>query len=171
MEKTTIPVNIEGLPCAIPSENEQLFTWYDSQKSFGVCFLYPLDFIKRNTEIPGNIFLTGVSYGGRELSSASMEIDIEPANGLTTEEFAQNAAAKAGPGLESTLYQIILPDDVTAMKTESLPGQAASRTIYVVNNDVAFTLTFMPLDQTNQDAWVDMERIYSLFSLTWEFTR
>lgn len=161
-----------GLPCAIPAENELLFTLDDPASPYGLCFLYPSDFTVTRGEVPDTWYFTGTPYGSGEMVAATVEMHIESANGKMLEQYASDAVAKAAPGVKTGLDLIyLMPDDTPAMKTEGLPGLVSSRTLYLVRNNTAFIFTFMPLDPGFEDAWLDMERIYSTITSTWTFTR
>lgn len=161
-----------GLPCAIPTEFELLFTLDDPNSPFGVCFLYPSDFTVNQSEIPDTWYFTGMPHGSGEMSAATVEMHIESANGKMLEQYADDAVAKAAPGIKTGLELIyLMPDDTPAMKTEGLPGLVSSRTLYLVHNNTAFIFTFMPLDPGFEEPWLDMERIYSAITSTWTFIR
>jgi hypothetical protein len=161
-----------GLPCATPTEFELLFTLDDPNSPYGLCFLYPSDFTVTHSEVPDTWYFTGKPYGSGEMVAATVELNIESANGKTLEQFASDAVAKAAPGLKAGLDLIyLMPDDTPAMKTEGLPGLVSSRTLYLVHNNTAFIFTFMPLDPGFEDAWIDMERAYSAITYAWTFTR
>lgn len=161
-----------GLPCAIPTEFELLFTLEDPSAPYGLCFLYPSDFVVTQSEVLDTWYFTGTPYGSGEMVAGTVELHIESANGKMLEQYAHDAVAKAAPGVKSGLDLIyLMPDDTPAMKTEGLPGLVSSRTLYLVHNNTAFILTFMPLDPAFEEPWLDMERAYSAITSTWTFTR
>jgi hypothetical protein len=161
-----------GLPCATPTEFELLFTLDDPATPYGLCFLYPSDFTVTQSEVPDTWYFTGTPYGSGEMVAATVELHIESANGKMLEQYASDAVIKAAPGLRAGLDLIyLMPDDVPAMKIEGLPGLISSRTLYLVHNNTAFIFTFMPIDPSFEDAWIDMERAYSALTSTWTFTR
>ncbi|NMC35137.1 MAG: hypothetical protein GYA36_22160 [Veillonellaceae bacterium] len=159
-------------PCASPTDTELLFILDDPSLPFGVCFLYPDDFTIPRGEIPDTWYFTGTPYGCGEMVAATVEMHIESANGKMLEQYANDVVAKAAPGVKAGLDLIyLMPDDTPAMKTEGLPGLVSSRTLFLVHNNTAFIFTFMPLDPGFEDAWLDMERVYSSITSTWTFTR
>jgi hypothetical protein len=166
------PTARTGLPCAVPTEFELLFTLDDPASPYGLCFLYPSDFTVTQSEVPDTWYFTGTPYGSGEMVAATVELHIESANGKTLEQFSADAVAQAAPELKIGLDLIyLMPDDVPAFKTEGLPGLIGSRTLYLVHNNTAFIFTFMPIDPSFEDAWIDMERAYSALTSTWTFTR
>lgn len=166
------PTARTGLPCAIPTEFELLFTLDDPASPYGLCFLYPSDFTVTQSEVPNTWYFTGIPYGSGEMVAATVELHIESAQGKMLEQYAADAVAQAAPELKIGLDLIyLMPDDVPAFKTEGLPGLIGSRTLYLVHNNTAFIFTFMPIDPGFEEAWLDMERVYVVVTSSFVFTR
>ena len=166
---STYPVSI---PCAFPTDTDLLFTLEDATVPYGLCFLYPADFTVTQGQVPNTWYFTGTPYGSGEKVAATVELYLESANGKTLEQYAADTITQAAPGLKvesSMIY--LMPDFVPAIKAEGLPELVNSRMLYIVHNNIAFTLTFMPNEPGLGEAWIDMERIYNDVNNTWVFRR
>lgn len=172
-ESPAPPADYLASECPTLSEFESTFVLDDPSDPFALCFLYPGEFTV-NEGLQGNTwYFHGEAYGTGEMNSAVVEFRYEPAEGLSLEQYVQQKVVANTPGISLKFTPITLePHGVSALMTEGLPGLVASRTLFIVHNDTAFIITFMPLDPPNFTAqWSDMERAYTVLTLYWAFTR
>lgn len=167
------PLDYLASECPTLSEFESTFVLDNSSEPFALCFLYPGEFTV-NEGLQGNTwYFHGEAYGTGEMNSAVVEFRYESAEGLSLEQFVQQKVAANTPGITLEFTPVTLePHGVPALMTEGLPGVVPSRTLFIVHQDTAFIITFMPLDPPNFTAqWSDMERAYTVLTLYWAFTR
>lgn len=173
IESPTPPLDYLATECPTLSEFESTFVLDDPSEPFALCFLYPGEFTV-NEGLQGNTwYFHGEAYGTGEMNSAVVEFRYEPAEGLSLEQYVQQKVVANTSGITLEFTPVTLePHGVPALMTEGLPGVVVSRTLFIVHNDTAFTITFMPLDPPNFTAqWSDMERAYTVLTLYWAFTR
>lgn len=172
-ESPAPPADYLASECPTLSEFESTFILDDPSDPFALCFLYPGEFTV-NEGLQGNTwYFHGEAYGTGEMNSAVVEFRYEPAEGLSLEQYVQQKVVANTPGISLEFTPVTLePHGVSALMTEGLPGVVASRTLFIIHNDTAFIITFMPLDPPNFTAqWSDMERAYTVLTLYWAFTR
>lgn len=168
-EPVIISTTIESV-CPVPGVGQLLFTLDESANPFALCFLYPEDFTAKQTMIPNNFSVSGTPHGEGEPMAGSVSISFEPAGGKSLEQYATETIALQAPGLGLALEPITFGDGASAIRVDGIPGITGTITIFMVQDDIAFTLTFMPAD-TIPDAVTDMQRLYDIMSVSWVFIR
>lgn len=163
------PTTLEPV-CPIADDGHLLFTLDEPANVFALCFLYPADFTAKKTMIPNNYTVSGVPYGEGEPMAGSVSITFEPAGGKSLESFAADTVALQAPGMGLALTSITLGEGVPAIRVDGIPGITGTITLFMIQNDTAFTLTFMPAD-TIPEAVADMQRLYNVMIASWVFTR
>lgn len=153
--------------CPTPSGGDQLFTLDEAARPFALCFLYPFDFTAGATMIPDYYTVTGTPRGEM---AGSMSLSFAPAGGKTLEQYAADTVAAQAPGMGLTLEPITMGAGIPAIRVDGIPGMVGTITLFLVHNDTAFTLTFLPSD-TIPDATADMLRLYVSVTTSWVFTR
>lgn len=105
----------------------------------GYCLLYPQSF----TVVPPRFVVLNPVMRGDQAGDAWVDIRVEPANGRTADQVANDAIAAAGEGFNIQSQQLTV-DDTPAIVVDGLPGPDSQRNVYVVSNDRLYILTFMP---------------------------
>lgn len=108
----------------------------------GYCLLYPPNF----TLIPPRFIVLNPVMRGDKAGDAWVDIRVEPASGRAADQVANDAIAAAGEGFNIQMEAFVV-DDTQAIVVDGLPGPDSLRSVYVVNNDRLYTLTFMPWGQ------------------------
>lgn len=129
-----ITPEVEGCP-ATDSADAKLYR----NDEDGYCLLYPQNF----TLVPPRFIVLNPVMRGDKAGDAWVDILVEPANGRSAEQVANDAIAAAGEGFNLQMDQFVV-DDTRAFVVDGLPGPDPLRNVYVVSNDRLYTFTFMP---------------------------
>jgi hypothetical protein len=156
--------------CPPPQSGELLFTLDEAGNPFALCFLYPSDFTAGSTMIPDYYTITGTPYGEGEKLAGSMSLSFAPADGKTLDQYAFDTVAAQAPGMGLALTHVTLGDGIPGIRVDGIPGMVGTITLFLVHEDTAFILTFMPSD-TIPEATADMLRLYAMVTSSWVFTR
>ncbi|KAF0146884.1 MAG: hypothetical protein FD187_3174, partial [bacterium] len=166
----TVPTAAAVPVCPKAAASEPLFTFVLSTEPFRLCFLYPADFTAKYSENLNGYLFSGTPYGTGEKLAGSVSLGYQPAGGKTLEQYAADTTAAQAPGLGLALIPLTLGADVPAIRVDGIPGMVGTVTLFIVHNDTAFTLTFLPAD-TIPEAVADMLRLYASLTASWVFTR
>lgn len=109
----------------------------------GYCLLYPQNF----TLIPPRFIVLNPVMLGDETGEAWVDIRVEPANGRTADQVANDAIAAAGDGFDIQTDQFVV-DDTRAIVVDGIPAQDSLREVYIVRNDRLYTFSFLPWGQS-----------------------
>ncbi len=165
-----LPSDTPAAVCASADAAHLLFTLDEAANPFALCFLYPADFTAQTSMIPNTYSVSGPPHGEGEPMAGSLSLSFEPAGSKSLEQFAADTVAAQAPGLSLALTPVTIGDNTPAMRVDGIPGITGTITLFIVHNDTAFTLTFMPAD-TIPDAVSDMQRLLDSVSSSWVFTR
>jgi hypothetical protein len=111
----------------------------------GYCLLYPQNF----TLIPPRFIVLNPVMRGDKAGDAWVDIRVQPANGGTADQVANDAIAAVGEGFNIQMEQFDV-DDTQAIVVDGLPGPDSLRNVYIVRNDRLYTFTFMPWGQSSE---------------------
>jgi hypothetical protein len=164
------PTQASESACPVPGEGQLLFTLDEPANPFALCFLYPADFTVKKTLIPNNYTVSGAAHGEGEPMAGSVSITFEPAGGKSLENFSADTVALQAPGMGLALTPMTVGESISAIRVDGIPGITGTITLFMVQNDTAFTLTFMPAD-TIPEAVADMQRLYDIMTASWVYTR
>ena len=106
----------------------------------GYCMLYPAEY---STALPNHIVINPAVGPGDVLGDAWASIDVESANDRTAAQFADEAIASAGAGLNIQRTEAKV-DGEKAVIIDGLPGQDGMRKVFIVHGDRLYTITFAP---------------------------
>lgn len=158
--------------CPQAEAGTRVFNELNDMIGIGFCFLYPDSFEPVSPSTPQKITIIGPNYGEEPAPrQAVVTIENEPAVGKDLETFVQEQVDTHGmyeAGLERG--NITLGTRTDAIVVDGYRAQVSMRVVYVLHNGHFFTLTFAPADEILEQAYVDMERLYTLIISTWVFT-
>ncbi len=149
--------------CPAPASDTKLFTNAED----GYCFLYPAEY---STASPHFIVLNPAAGPGDVLGDAWASIDVESANDRTAAQFADEKIAFVGPDFNIRRTEAKV-DGEKAVIVDGLPGQDASRNVFIVHGDRLYTLAFLPWMQNpdNPAAFAKLENLYDTILRTLHF--
>jgi hypothetical protein len=95
-------------------------------------------------------------------------ISVEPANGRTVEQVVEAVKAEL-PDFEFPPDTVLGIEDAQALVVGGLPGQDATRQLFMVRDDMLYHITFTPDDPQAGDAYRQMEDLYAMIVNTFHF--
>lgn len=114
----------------------------------GYCLLYPTDAVA----VPARfIVINPASATADTLGDAWVDIQVEPASGRSAAQVADAKIAEAGEGFGIARSEILLGGQ-HAIVVDGLPAPDSWRTVFVVNHDRLYTLTFQPWFPSNDSS-------------------
>ena len=136
---TTIPTEtITPRADGCPSETADLKLLVNVEE--GYCLLYPAD----DVFVPLRFVVINPDRRTADTPGASwVDIMMEPANGRTAGQAADEQIVAAGEGFNITRQETLV-DGVPAIVVDGLPGVDSIRKVFIVSNDRLYTLHFMP---------------------------
>lgn len=164
------PEEPEGLPasqdiagtCVRYSDEVRLFI-SDMQ---GYCLRYPVEYDVSVFSSNGVMFFR---YSVLNASAPNLMIDVQPADGMTVDQVAdQVAEAYAIPGEEPQRVEITL-DGERAIALLGLTGQDPNRRVVVVHLDTLYTLVFVEMDKNNPQIAAQVEYLYNTVIQSFNF--
>jgi hypothetical protein len=115
-----------------------------------------------------------VLYAGslQDVSHPRLFIRVEDARGRTAEQVADNVVTEATDGMPG--FAIDRPFGVTlgyepAARLDGVPGQDLSRQVIAVHDGRAYTLVFVPADESQGEVYREMEALYDLVVRSFRF--
>jgi hypothetical protein len=133
--------NIIEATCFRNSEETQLLINFSQE----YCFQYPIGY---DVAIQSD---TGIMLVKRSIlnpQDPKLIITIEPANGMTVEQAADQLVADYSvPGMEVTRGTLEI-DQEQAIMVDGLTGEDINRQVVVVHNDRLFHMTFIPMQDS-----------------------
>ena len=135
-------------------------------------------YLPKDYELPdpnaSTVFFLGPGVGHPDENRAAAFISVEPANGRTAEQVATQLAEKTkaemGDGYTGAVITIMDIDGEPAYSVSGLPGQDINRQLFMVHNDLLYTLMFVP-DSSQAAAYSQMEDVYAMIVNTFHFTQ
>ena len=136
---TTIPTEtITPRADGCPSETAELKLLVNAEE--GYCLLYPAD----DVFVPLRFVVINPDRRTADtLGAAWVDIMVEPANGRTAGQAADEQIVAAGEGFNITRQETLV-DGVPAIVVDGLPGVDSIRKVFIVSNDRLYILNFMP---------------------------
>jgi hypothetical protein len=130
------------------------------------CFKYPSGYTLQVND--GQVEVIGPhSAGPGGLVAGLVWIDATDTQGHTAQEFAdEEVKAFAGSPLRST----VLMGGEEALVLDGMPGQDLIRKIYIVHNELLYTLNFSPYQSNNEIANAQMETLFASVTSSWVWT-
>jgi hypothetical protein len=114
------------------------------------------------------IIAPGEGHAGSERAAAF--VMIEPANGRSAEQVLEAQKKQLGSGFNITSTALNISGE-PALVVSGLPGEDPNRQVFLVHNDVLYTLSFVPDTAQVGDAYWQMEDIYAMLVNTFHFTK
>jgi hypothetical protein len=133
-------------------------------------------YLPKDYEIPtaSEVVFLAPGEGHPSEDRASAFIFVEPANGRTAEQVATQLAEKTkaemGAGYTGAAITIMDIDGEPAYSVNALPGQDINRQLFMVHNDLLYSLMFLP-DSSLAAAYSQMEDVYAMIVNTFHFTK
>ena len=151
--------------CLAPTSRTQLLT--DAARGF--CLIYPAGFSAAEPN-PAEVVLYAGSL--QDISHPKLFIQVEDARGRTAEQVADDVVAEATDGMPD--FAIDRPFGVTigyepAARLDGVPGQDLSRQVIAVHDGRAYTLVFVPADESQGEIYREMEALYDLVVRSFRF--
>ena len=113
-------------------------------------------------------------YAGslQDVSHPKLFIQVEDAGGRTAEQVADDVVTEATDGMPG--FAIDRPFGVTigyepAARLDGVPGQDLSRQVIAVHDGRAYTLVFVPADESQGEVYREMEALYDLVVRSFRF--
>ncbi len=120
------------------------------------------------------VFFMAPGTGHPSENRAAAFIMTEPAAGRTAEQVASKLAQETkdimGSGYTGAAPKQMDIEGESAYYLGELPGQDINRRVFMVHNDVLYTLMFLP-DNSNAPAYSQMEDLYAMVINTFHFTK
>ena len=135
-------------------------------------------FVPKDYEVPDSNTQTGIflapGEGHPTEDRAGAIFSVEPANGRTAEQIATQLAEKTkvemGAGYTGAAITVMDIDGEPAYSVGGLPGQDVNRQLFIVHQDLLYTLMFIP-DSTRAAAYSQMEDLYAMIVNTFHFIK
>lgn len=135
-------------------------------------------YLPKDYELPDPDASTGMflapGVGHPDENRAAAFFSVEPANGRTAEQVATQLAeytkAEMGEGYTGAAITVLDIDGEPAYFVSGLPGQDINRQLFMVHNDLLYTLMFVP-DSPHAAAYSQMEDVYAMIVNTFHFTQ
>lgn len=132
----------------------------------GYCLQYPAEY---DLAIPNESQIMLIKSSMVNVSEPSAHITVRPSEGKTVEQVADQLEADyAVPGLEVTRTSITI-DEETAIVVDGLTGQDVNRQVVVVHGDRLYQLSFMPMDNTQEEVYQVAEQLYEIVVRSFNF--
>ncbi len=116
----------------------------------------------------------GPGQGHPDDNRVGVFVMLEPANGRTAEQvatqFSEETKAQMGAGYTGAAVTVMGIDGEPAYSLNQLPGQDWNRRLFMVHNDLLYTLMFVP-DNPQASAYGQMEDAYAEIVNTFQFTK
>lgn len=149
-------------PCPSATESLALHTAAED----GYCLLYPAEAVV----VPKRfIVINPASATADTLGDAWVDIQVEPAAGRDAAQVADARIAEAGEGFGIVRSEILLGGQ-PAVVVDGLPAPDSWRTVFVVNDDRLYTLTFQPwFPSGDPNQPTPLEKLYTTIADTLHF--
>lgn len=141
---------------ACPSETAAMKLFMNTVDGF--CFLYPIEY----APLPPYMVVinpNGISGGDFLPGDALVQVTVEAASGRIAAQVADEKIAAAGEGFNITRSEIMI-DGKQAIVVDGLPAQDPWREVFIVDNDILYTIFFEPWTP-NADWFSELEKLYS----------
>lgn len=161
-------ITVQGSSAGMPADSIQIVE--DNQLGFNVT-------LPRNFEIananPGQALFLGPGAGHPTENRVGVSVTVEPANGRTAEQVANQVAEQAklemGNGYTGASITSMIIDNEPAFSVNQLPGQDINRQLFIVHGGQLYHLMFVP-DTPRAAAYYQMEDVFALIINTFRFT-
>jgi len=135
-------------------------------------------YLPKGCEVPdpnaSAVLFLAPGVGHPDENRAGAFISVEPANGRTAEQVATQLAEKTkvemGAGYTGAAITVMDIDGEPAYSVSGLPGQDVNRQLFMVHNDLLYSLMFVP-DSPRAAAYSQMEDMYAMIVNTFHFTK
>lgn len=101
-------------------------------------------------------------------------IQVEPANGRTSEQIAnetvEKTLAELGNGMHTAVTTVMGIDDAQAYVVTNMPGQDLNRQLFMVHGDKLYRIMFSPEYPQAGVSYRQMEDLYAMITNTFHFT-
>ncbi len=158
------PESPAAATCPMPTADAQLLR-HDVQ---GYCLLYPTGYevVEQAVDYAITVLAPPSTMGHRE----RLFINVEEAKGRSAEEAAMEllAAYTLPAGTDITTVEF-LPNQQPVYILDPLPGQDLSRHAFFVQDDRLFHLLFVPSDPDQDEAYQQMELLYTTVVASFTF--
>ena len=126
----------------------------------GYCLLYPAGF-EASQPVEYETMIVGPVPGAGDRARAFVE--VHESAGRTAEQVADEAVAEITgnlPGFEIERGSVTIGGE-EAVVLDNVPGQDIGRQVVAVRGDRVYKLTFVPADETQAEAYQQMEALYA----------
>lgn len=132
----------------------------------GYCLRYPADYDVATFHTNGVVFF---KHSVLNATDPNLRIEIQPADGITVEQAAdQIAAAYAIPGEEPSQVEMAL-DGEKAIALLGLSGQDPNRRVVVIHQGYLYTLIFVEMDTNRPEIAAQTEKLYNTVIQSFNF--